>query len=130
MQVSLDTYFSDNQQREVRAKELARDCQNYSFKLFSTTKEIQDNLLVLNSDIAKIYCDPAKLPQNAQPETIKFNDMVLVLAAIYLARERLVQLQVSLPLVFHLGLEQSLEQSNVINYVMPFIQDLVHAHAW
>lgn len=70
-----DTYFPDNPKREARAKELARDCQDYSVKLASATKGIQKGLKTLNEDIAKIYGNPANMPANAKAESIKFNEM-------------------------------------------------------
>jgi hypothetical protein len=70
-----DTYFPDNPKREARAKELARDCQDYSVKLSSLTKQIQSDLTALNKDIAKLYGDPARMPSGAQVENINFNEM-------------------------------------------------------
>jgi hypothetical protein len=77
-----DTYFPDNLHRETRAKELARDCQNYTVNLSSLTQGIQQELKALDQQLAKLYGSAAGIPPDAKPATVDFNGMAFEVSSI------------------------------------------------
>lgn len=70
-----DTYFPDNPNREARAKELARDCQNYAANLATLTANIKNELSLLDKQLAALYGSPADIPPDAKPTDVNFNGM-------------------------------------------------------
>lgn len=70
-----DTYFPDNPNREARAKELARDCQNYTASLAMLTESIKNELGMLDKQLAELYGHPANIPSDLQPIEMDFNGL-------------------------------------------------------
>lgn len=68
-----DTYFPDNPNREARAKELARDCQNYAANLATLMANIKNELKLLDQQLAAMYGNPADIPPDAQITSVTFN---------------------------------------------------------
>jgi hypothetical protein len=68
-----DTYFPDNPQREHRAQELAADCQELIGQLSLIAPKIKSSLGELDNAIATLYGNPAQLPSDAEPVSVKFD---------------------------------------------------------
>lgn len=77
-----DTYFPDNPNREARAKELARDCQNYTANLSSLTQSIQSELKSFDRQLAKLFGSAAAIPPDAKPADMSFNGMAFEVSSI------------------------------------------------